>query len=301
MKVHDLPALRQKHAPSGNPQDRPPALFLSHGSPIYLVDRHPVTWIWKQLGERLGQDFEAIVVVSAHSRGAPTLYGGGPSSRIAYDFLGFPKECYNAVWTPPGNATLASRLARELSEVMGRQVPSQPGGPLDHGVWLPLCFLWPDPTCPVFSLGFPETRDPAQWWEWGRQLRSLSARPYLWIGSGGLVHNLRALEHNQHDPQGNDWARQFADWVLEAAARPDSDSLIHPDRGPHAQRALPTLEHYGPLLTISALVEPHGLVPIHQAFDFGNLGLHILAEESARSRNATLPLVIPPGVLRHVS
>jgi hypothetical protein len=49
------------------------------------------------------------------------------------------------------------------------------------------------------------------------------------------------------------------------------------------------------------LVEPHGLVPIHQAFDFGNLGLHILAEESARSRNATLPLVIPPGVLRHVS
>ncbi len=301
MKVHNRFAARQKHAPYGKPQDRPPALFLSHGSPIYLINHHPVTWFWGQLGERLGQDFEAVVVVSAHGHGAPTLYGGGLSSRIAYDFSGFPKECYDASWEPPGNAALTNRLALELSEVMGHQVPSLPEGPLDHGVWLPLSFLWPDPTRPVFSLGFPETQDPAQWWEWGKQLRPLLDRPYLWIGSGGLVHNLRALEHEQHDPQGNDWARQFADWVLEAAAHPDLKALIHPDRGPHARWALPTLEHYGPLLAISALIEPHGLAPFYQAFDLGSLGLHILVEESARSGHATLPFVIPTGGIRDVS
>ncbi len=290
----------EAHHQLADRKGRPPALFLSHGSPIYLVNHHPVTRIWRQLGEGLGADFEAVVVVSAHGRGAPTLFGGGLSCRVAYDFFGFPPDCYTTNWTPPKDTALARKLARELSEVMGHEVSRVPEGPLDHGVWLPLSFLWPDPQRPVFSLGFPETQDPARWWEWGECLRPVLARSYLWIGSGGLVHNLRSLEHDQHDPEGSDWARLFADWVVEAAAHSDSDALLHPSRGPHALQALPTLEHYGPLLTICALIGPRCLLPFYQAFDLGSLGLHVLIEESAPTGHATLPAVTP-GVIRHVS
>ncbi len=300
MKVRTRPLVGNGSALSDSAPSRPRALFLSHGSPIYLVEKHPVTRVWSQIGQRIGQDFEAVIVISAHGQGAPTLYGGGPVTRLAYDFYGFPADCYTRTWSPPGNSALARSLCAEMSRATGQTVASRYDGPLDHGVWLPLSFLWPDPSCPVFSLGLPPAQDPAEWWRWGERLKPLSERPYLWIGSGGLVHNLGALERDQHDPEGTRWARQFADWVVEAAVRSDWDALVHPDRGPHAARALPTLEHYGPLLTIGALIRPDRLVPYYQAFDYGSLGLHILIEELAQGWLAALPSATP-GAVRHAS
>jgi 4,5-DOPA dioxygenase extradiol len=46
-----------------------------------------------------------------------------------------------------------------------------------------------------------------------------------------------------------DWAREFDAWVADALARFDVDALVDfQERAPAAHMALPTWEHYAPLL-----------------------------------------------------
>lgn len=79
----------------------------------------------------------------------------------------------------------------------------------------------------------------------GRALAPLRDEGVLVFGSGFLTHNMR-YAFRPGIPQ---WAREFDHWAAEALARFDVDALIDFEkRAPAANLALPTWEHYAPLL-----------------------------------------------------
>ncbi len=87
--------------------------------------------------------------------------------------------------------------------------------------------------------------DPQELFALGRALAPLRDEGVLVFGSGFLTHNMRYAFR----PGIPAWAREFDAWVADALVRFDVDSLedFH-HRGPSADLALPTWEHYAPLL-----------------------------------------------------
>jgi 4,5-DOPA dioxygenase extradiol len=74
----------------------------------------------------------------------------------------------------------------------------------------------------------------------------------LIFGSGFLTHNMRFAFR----PGVPDWAREFDAWAAEALTRRDVDALLDfQARAPAAQIALPTWEHYAPLLVALGAAE----------------------------------------------
>ena len=82
---------------------------------------------------------------------------------------------------------------------------------------------------------------------------SLRDEGILIVGSGFITHNLHTIDWSgQAAPPA--WAAEFDFWVAEALARNDVDALLDYQRkGPAAPIALPTREHFVPLLVSSAL------------------------------------------------
>ncbi len=252
-------------------------LFISHGSPLYAVEDNPIVRFWRTLGSQMPASLEAVIVISAHGQGRATLRGGGRDSGLAFDFSGFPQTCYEVGWAPPAGYERHAQIVTDLESV-GLRVDPDPEGLLDHGVWVPLQAMWPKPVLPVFSLVLPEDPDFGHWWQWGERLASLINRPYLWIASGGIVHNLMRLDWNRRFGAGSDWAESFADWVTKRLADGDRDAITHPAQGPGGAWAVPTPEHYAPLVLAAALTAPARLVPLYQGFDYGSLALHVFGE-----------------------
>ncbi len=79
---------------------------------------------------------------------------------------------------------------------------------LDHGTWSVLKPMFPDASIPVVQLSIDYSRPPAEHFALGQQLHKLRERGVLIVGSGNVVHNLRALQRTQSPLQAYDWAIQ---------------------------------------------------------------------------------------------
>ncbi len=80
-----------------------------------------------------------------------------------------------------------------------------------------------------------------------RAILMLRDEGVLIIGSGFLTHNLRALDLRGGPPQ--QWAVEFDQWAANAIANRDADALLDfMNKAPAARIALPTREHFVPLL-----------------------------------------------------
>jgi 4,5-DOPA dioxygenase extradiol len=73
----------------------------------------------------------------------------------------------------------------------------------------------------------------------------------LVFGSGFLTHNMQYAFR----PGTPSWAREFDDWVADALLRLDTEALLDFHvRAPSARMALPTWEHYAPVLISAGAV-----------------------------------------------
>ena len=83
----------------------------------------------------------------------------------------------------------------------------------------------------------------------GAHLAPLRDEGVLIIGSGNVVHNLRTIGWGGGEPY--DWAVRFNAYVRDAIAARQYDRLIeYENAGPDARLAVPTPEHYLPLLYV---------------------------------------------------
>jgi 4,5-DOPA dioxygenase extradiol len=115
--------------------------------------------------------------------------------------------------------------------------------------------MYPQADVPVVQLSL-DTRQPARFhYELAKQLLPLRDEGVLVLGSGNLVHNLRLANFGLD--AGYDWAERFDAQVRARIEAGDHASLVaHEGFGPDARLAIPTPEHYLPLLYALALQAP---------------------------------------------
>ena len=171
---------------------------------------------------------------------------------LVHDFYGFPERYYETEYPAPGAPELATRV-RGLLGQRGLGVADDPERGLDHGAYVPLVAMYPAADVPVLQLSMPRL-DPRELFDLGRALAPLREEGVLVFGSGFLTHNMR-YAFRPGVPQ---WAREFDAWAEEALARFDVDALLDfQARAPAAATALPTWEHYAPLLVAAGAAAEH--------------------------------------------
>jgi 4,5-DOPA dioxygenase extradiol len=224
-----------------------PALFISHGSPMLLIEDSAARDFLSDFASSLPRP-RAIVIASAHfETGRPAVVGDAKPGMI-YDFGGMP-ELRRLVYPAPGDPMVALKVAGLLEAAGLAPVVVQQHG-YDHGTWVPLMLLYPDAGVPVVQLSVQPQLGPAHHVAVGRALASLKDEGFLVIGSGSATHNLKAFYSARHAPDAPpaEWVTDFTDWVhdkIEAGATAD---LVHyRTHAPHAIENHPTEEHFLPL------------------------------------------------------
>ena len=223
---------------------RAPALFVSHGSPMFALLPGMLGPNLAALGRQL-DGLQAIVVVSPHWQTRRVRVTATTAPETIHDFGGFPAALYTLQYTPPGAPALADEIIALLGAA-GIEADLDPGRGLDHGAWVPLRHMKPGADIPVVQVSLPIDTDTAGALQLGQALAPLRDRGVLVLGSGSLTHNLHEFRQEVRDPE---YAQAFADWAADAVARRDIDALVdYRARAPFAARAHPTEEHYLPLL-----------------------------------------------------
>lgn len=231
---------------------RMPVLFIGHGSPMNAIEDSPWRRTWQRLGETLPRP-RAILCVSAHweTRGVGITAAAKPET--IHDFYGFPRELFAVTYPAPGDPQLAQDIARRAGDdAMPVHLDAQRG--LDHGAWSVLCAMYPQADVPVLQLSL-DTRQPGAWhYALAQRLAFLRDEGVLVLGSGNIVHNLPQLGRYWQAPSPPDWAVRFRDRANALVAQRDHAALSDwPSLGPDAALAIPTPEHYLPLLYALAL------------------------------------------------
>jgi 4,5-DOPA dioxygenase extradiol len=120
---------------------------------------------------------------------------------------------------------------------------------LDHGTWSVLCHVYPQADIPIVQLSIDERQPPAFHYELGRKLAPLREERVLIMGSGNLVHNLHAYAWGRHPVEPFDWAVRFEQQVRDMMLSEEHKPLVDYGKlGRDAMLAIPTLDHYLPLL-----------------------------------------------------
>jgi 4,5-DOPA dioxygenase extradiol len=218
-----------------------PVLFAAHGAPVLVDD---TVWV-NELGAwaRALPRPTAILMISAHWDERPLSLGATRIVPLTYDFSGFPERYYRTTYPAPGAPDLAARVRGLLG---ARQIAfaDSPERGLDHGAYVPLLCMYPQADVPVLQISMPGL-DPRALYAVGQALAPLRQEGVLIFGSGFLTHNMRYAFRPGIPP----WAREFDVWAADALARMDVDALLDfQARAPAAAIALPTWEHYAPVL-----------------------------------------------------
>lgn len=256
---------------------RPPALFLSHGSPMLAIQDSPAGRFLDGLGDVLPPP-QAIVVASAHFTTRAPAVGADPQPRTVHDFGRFADELFRIHYPAPGDPGLAAHIA-DLLGAAGLPVQALASHGLDHGVWVPLSRMYPQADIPVVPLAVMPYGDAAGHYALGRALAPLREDGVLVIGSGGFVHNLGEVDWEGGDGALVPWAEAFAGWMRQALLDGDATALLDwRRRAPHAQRAHPTVEHLMPLfVALGAAGDGARVRQLHRSHELGSLALDAFA------------------------
>ena len=230
-----------------------PVVFFGHGSPTNVLEDNPATQSWQRIAATI-PDVAAILCISAHWYTRGTAVTAMETPRTIHDFgRSLPAPLFDCQYPAPGSPELAARVRDMLAPLP--VVADQQWG-LDHGTWSVLLKAWPEANIPVVQLSMDATK-PDRWhYELGQKLKPLRDEGVLLCGSGNIVHNLGVMEWNEA-AQPYDWATHFRQYINDAIQRDDIDRLLaYPELGQAAQLAVPTPDHFLPLLYVLGARDP---------------------------------------------
>ncbi|WP_287965660.1 class III extradiol ring-cleavage dioxygenase [Diaphorobacter sp.] len=238
---------------SANPVATPtqgtvPALFVSHGAPLFAVDAGETGPALTRWGQALRAQFpglRGVVVMSPHwmAHGVRVMTGAQPATW--HDFGGFPSALYALQYPAPGAPALAQEVLA-LLQAAGMAAQGDAERPFDHGAWVPLMHLFPQADLPVVQVALPVGAGPQDVYALGAALRSLRSQGVLVVGSGSMTHNLAEFFGGAREPA--PYVLAFSRWIEAALERGDLPALLaYRAQAPHAKRAHPTDDHFLPL------------------------------------------------------
>ena len=221
-----------------------PALFIGHGNPMNAIEDNEFSRAWAAVARSLPNP-KAVLCISAHWETEGTRVTAMEKPKTIHDFYGFPPALFEKQYPAPGSPDLA-RMAQGMVRESAVELDSEWG--LGHGAWSVLCRMFPDADVPVVQLSLDQKKQPALHYELGREVRGLRKKGVLIIGSGNIVHNLREMAW---EDTAYDWALEFDAKVQELILSGDHKAIIDYSKlGRSARLAVPTLEHYLPLLYV---------------------------------------------------
>lgn len=226
-----------------------PALFISHGAPLFALEPGETGPALTRLGVELAHDHGAplrgVVVLSPHWMSRTPAVMTNPAPTTWHDFGGFPAALYQLRYPAPGSASLGEEVIG-LLHAAGIEAHPDAQRPLDHGAWVPLMHLLPAADVPVVQVALPQRAGPAEVYALGQALRSLRESGVLLVGSGSMTHNLGEFFGGAREPA--PYVIEFSRWVESAVARGDVQALLnYRNEAPHAVRAHPSEDHFLPL------------------------------------------------------
>lgn len=249
-----------------------PTLFIAHGAPLLAIEDNDYTQFLSQLGRTLPRP-RAVVLFSAHwlSNAQKVSEVDGEYDTM-YDFGGFPDALYQIRYPAKGDRQIAREIESLLAD-NGIPFETEPTRGLDHGAWVVLRLLYPDADIPVISMSVNPRLSPAEQYKIGQSLAALRAKDVLVIGSGGTVHNLRAVEWQAQEA--NPWALEFDQWLEQQLTTWDVDALFqYAALASHASLAVPPHgnEHFVPIFyAMGAADDARKATLLHRSYRYGNL------------------------------
>jgi 4,5-DOPA dioxygenase extradiol len=222
-------------------QDRAPALFVGHGSPMNAIENTPSARGWEEIAARFPRP-RAIVAISAHwvTDGVRVTSNARPPT--IHDFgRGFPQQLFDVQYPAPGDPALASDVVQRLS-AFGAQLDDSWG--LDHGAWSVLRRMYPEADVPVVQVSLDQRRSPEEHYAIAHALASLRDDNILILAAGNIVHNLPAFFRTKAlEP----WVRSFDEFITGAAEKGDDEAVLNYAERPEANDAAPDWEHFFPV------------------------------------------------------
>ena len=282
-----------------------PALFLSHGSPMIALEPRAAGAFMQRLGPAIAAAFgrpKTILVASAHTLTREPVLLAASQHEAVYDFGGFDPRLNQMRYDAPGAPALATRVAA-LLQAAGIPVHRVDQGGLDHGIWTPLRYVYPDASVPVLPLGWPPNWTPAQLFALGAALAPLADEGVLIIGSGAITHNLQRVFASGGlqpvDSAATPESTAFREWFAARVAAADWPALLdYRAQAPHAALMHPSDEHLLPFFIAAGagVGEGAGANPgagpaerIHASLEFGDLGMDSYAFGPGAGRLAEQP------------
>jgi 4,5-DOPA dioxygenase extradiol len=245
-----------------------PAAFLGHGNPMNALDDNRYTRAWRAFGEAVPRP-RAILVVSAHWYIGATAVTAMPRPRTIHDFYGFPQELFDVRYPAPG----LPELAQEVSDAVH---PTWVGADhdswgIDHGTWSVLLHAFPDASIPVVQLSINAEKPLDYHLELGAKVAALRETGVLVLGSGNVVHNLGGVAWDLPDA-GFDWAQRFDETARELMLTAPSE-VATMDRHPDYRYAVPTPDHFLPLLYVAGATGGAPAEVLIDGYAFGSLSM----------------------------
>jgi 4,5-DOPA dioxygenase extradiol len=251
--------LKQNGVAESPASTRPmPVLFIGHGSPMNAIEDNEFSRGWREVAKTLPRP-EAILCISAHWETMGTGVTAMERPRTIHDFGGFPRALFDVQYPAPGSPWLA-RETQTL--VKGTEVTVDTDWGLDHGCWSVLLRMFPKADVPVVQLSLDHTRPAQDHYDLAKELVPLRHKGVLIVGSGNMVHNLRRIVWPS-DESGDMNASFGFDWAIEASQlfkrlideHGHSELIDYHSLGKAVQLAVPTPEHYLPMLYALALAQ----------------------------------------------
>jgi 4,5-DOPA dioxygenase extradiol len=257
--------------------ERMPVLFVGHGSPMNIISENSYTEDISKAAKELPKP-RAILVISAHWLTNGTFVGCMERPRTIYDFYGFPEELYEIRYPCNGAPELA-KLATDM--VKSANVKCDTGWGLDHASWAVLKHMYPKADVPVFEMSL----DYSPYNDWkpksleyhyklASELEHLREKGVLIMGSGNIVHNLGLVDFDT-DAKPFPWAVKFDENVKTALLNREHEALLnYLELGEEARYAVPTLDHYLPMIYVLGLQQKdEQLKFIHEGFQNGSVSM----------------------------
>lgn len=234
--------------------DTMPILFVGHGSPTNALENNEFTEGWHNVVSKIPKP-QTILCISAHWETKGTMVTAMKNPQTIHDFGGFAPELYAMQYNASGSPELANEVKNAIKKTdVGL---SQQWG-LDHGCWVPLLKMYPDADIPVIQISLDYSKGAQYHYDLAKELHSLRKKGILIVGSGNMVHNLRRIQLNSfndiNQEFGFDWALEMNSIFKKKISERDHKALIdYESLSPAAKLAIPSTEHYFPLLYILAL------------------------------------------------
>lgn len=248
-----------------------PVVFSGHGSPMIALEHNEITEGMTAVGRKVLEQYgkpKAILAISAHWYVRGTYIQSAPEPKQVYDMYGFPKELYEVKYPVKGNPDLTA----DVKALLGDAVSVRDDWGIDHGTWTVLCHMFPKADIPVVQLSVNRGLSAQASYNLGARLAPLRDKGYLIFGSGNIVHNLRETNWDMVH-EGTPMTAAFDKYIVDAIAKRDDEAVIQYEKGPHADYAVPTPDHFLPIPYILGATQGEKATFFNQIFDLGSMDM----------------------------